>query len=160
MTLMRKHLRLLIVVADGEHARFVRPAENHALHSDSHMNAKTAHERTADLGADHPGATFHSGSSAHHALAPRHDLHDLETVKFAHLVAQRLNELASRDAFDDLVIAAPPHSLAAIREKLHVDTEARVIGTLAKDLVKVPDQELSEHFKAWVRPVHRADLLT
>ncbi len=57
----------------------------------------------------------------------------------------------------NLVIAAPPHSLAAIREKLQVGAEARVIGTLAKDLVKVPDQELSEHFKTWVRPVHRIE---
>jgi len=151
---MRKHLRLLIVIADGEHARFVRPKENHALHSEFGLNAGTTHERSSDLGTDHPGATFHTGSSAHHALAPRHDLHDLETINFAHLVARRVNELALEDAFDDLVIAAPPHSLAAIREKLHVGTEARVIGTLAKDLVKVPDQKLSEHFKTWVRPVH------
>ncbi len=152
---MRKHQNLLIVIADGEHARFVRPSENHALHSETHLNAATAYERSSDLGADHPGATFHSGSSAHHALAPRHDLHDLETVKFAHLVAQRVNELAAQDAFDDLVIAAPPHSLEAIREKLHVDTQARLIGTLPKDQIKVPDVELSEHFKTWVRPVHR-----
>ncbi len=154
---MRKHLRLLIVVADGEHARFVRPSQNHALHSESRLSAATAHERTSELGADHPGATFHTGSSAHHALAPRHDLHDLETVNFAHLVARKVNQLALEDAFDDLVIAAPPHSLAAIREKLQVGAEARVIGTLAKDLVKVPDQELSEHFKTWVRPVHRIE---
>ena len=156
---MRKHLKLLIVIADGEQARFVRPSETHALHSEAHLNAETAHERTSDLGVDHPGAAFHSGSSAHHALAPRHDLHDQKTLKFAHLVAHRVNELAAQGAFDDLVIAAPAHSLAAIREKLNVDTEARVIGTLAKDLIKVPDEALSEHFKAWVRPVHRADLL-
>jgi protein required for attachment to host cells len=68
-----------------------------------------------------------------------------------------VNDLAAQDAFDDLVIAAPPHSLAAIRDKLNVDTEIRVIGTLTKDLMKVPDLELSEHFKAWVRPVHRAE---
>jgi protein required for attachment to host cells len=133
---MRKHLRLLIVIADGEHARFVRPSENHALHSEAHMNAETAHERTSNRGDD---------------------LHDLETVRFAHLVAHRVNDLAAQDAFDDLVIAAPPHSLAAIRDKLNVDTEIRVIGALAKDLMKVPDLELSEHFKAWVRPVHRAE---
>lgn len=154
---MRKHLRLLIVVADGEHARFVRPKENHALCSEFDLNAATAHDRTSDLGTDHPGATLHTGSSVHHALVPKHDLHDLETVKFAHLVAGRINKLALEDAFDDLVIAAPPRSLAAIRDKLSVDTEIRVIGTLAKDLIKVPDLELSEHFKAWVRPVHRVE---
>jgi protein required for attachment to host cells len=133
---MRKHLRLLIVIADGEHARFVRPSENHALHSKAHMDAETAHEQKSDRGDD---------------------LHDLETVRFAHLVSHRVSDLAAQDAFDDLVIAAPPHSFAAIRDKLNVDTEIRVIGTLAKDLMTVPDLELSEHFKAWVRQVHRAE---
>lgn len=72
-------------------------------------------------------------------------------------VAQWMNELASQDSFNDLVIAAPPHSLAATSEKLKVETEARLIGTLAKDLIKVPDQELNQHFNHWVRPVHRIE---
>ncbi len=91
---MRKHLKLLIVIADGEHARFVRPQENNSLHSENTFNTETIHERTSDLGTDRPGATYHDGSSAHHALAPRHDLHDMEKEKFGHLIAYKLNNLS------------------------------------------------------------------
>lgn len=155
---MRKHLRLLIVIADGEHARFVRPRENNALHSDGRFNTKTIHERTSDLGTDRPGATYHEGSSAHHALAPRHDLHDMEKEKFGHLLAYKLNDLSFRDEFDDLAIVAPSHSLSAIHEKLDVTTNAKIIDTLAKDLMKVPDQDLWEHVLHWVRPTHRVEV--
>ncbi|OYV53618.1 MAG: hypothetical protein B7Z78_02270 [Rhodospirillales bacterium 20-60-12] len=155
---MRKHLRLLIVIADGEHARFVRPKENNGLYTESSFNPKTIHERTSDLGTDRPGATYHDGSSAHHALAPRHDLHHMEKEKFGYLIARKLNDMSFRDQFDDLAIVAPAHSLSAIRETLDVITNTKVIGTLAKDLVKVPDQDLWEHVRAWVRPTHRAEV--
>ncbi|MDR3529156.1 MAG: host attachment protein [Rhodopila sp.] len=145
----------MIVVADGEHVRFVRPAEDNALHSDTALDSVSAHKRSSDIGSDHPGAAMHTGSSAHHALAPRHDPKALEKEEFAHLVAHELNAAAARDAFDELVVVAPAHTLHAIREALDTRTEARVVGTLAKDLVNTPDSELWPHVRAWVRPVHR-----
>lgn len=152
---MHKHLKLLIVIADGEHARFVRPAENNALHTESRFNTKTIHETASDLGTDRPNATYHEGAAAQHALAPRHDPHNLEEQKFSHMVGYKLNDLSFRDAFDDLAIVAPPHSMNAIREKLDVTTNGKIIGTLEKDLVKVRDQDLWEHVRHWVRPTHR-----
>jgi len=153
---MRSHPRLLIAIADGEHARFVRPKEDNALHTENRFNTKTIKEGAAGLGTQ-PGATFHEGAAARPALAPSHDIHNLVEENFGHLVAYRLNDLNFRDAFDDLAIVAPSHSLSAIREKLDVNTNAKVIGTLAKDLVKVPDKDLWEHVRHWVGPTHRAE---
>lgn len=147
---MSQHQRQLVVIADGEHVRFVRPGEAGALHSDSAFDSPDAHKQSADLGSDRPGST------AHHGLAPRHDLHDLAKESFAHTVAIQLNEAAARGAFEELVVVAPPHTLNAIRDKLNTTTAARIVGTLAKDLVNVPDGELWPHLKEWVRPVHRA----
>jgi protein required for attachment to host cells len=145
----------LIVIADGEHVRFVRPAGDNALHSDATVDSPLMHQQSADLGSDRPGASLHTGSSAHHALAPRHDPHVLEKEKFAHSIARRLNAEAAAGAFDKLVLVAPPHVLSAIRGALDTTTEAKVIATLPKDLVKTPDSELWPHVRAWVRPVHR-----
>ena len=153
---MSAHQRLLFAIADGEHARFVRPASDNALHADSAMDSFTAHRKSADLGSDHPGASYHTGSSAHHALAPRHDLHALAKEKFAHAIADQINAAAAADAFDELVIVAPPHTLNAIRQHLDAATDARIIGTLQKDLLKIPNDELWPHVRHWVRPVHRA----
>ena len=152
---MSGQIQLLIVIADGEHVRFVRPAGDNALHSDAALDSRSAHKQSSDLGSDHPGASMHTGSSAHHALAPRHDLHDQEKEQFAHVVARQLNAAAARGEFGALVIVAPAHTLNAIRGALDTTTEERIVGTLAKDLVKTPDDALWPHVRDWVRPVHR-----
>lgn len=152
---MPSHQGVLFVIADGEHVRFVRAAEDNALHVDSAMDSVAAHRRSADLGADHPGATYHTGSSAHHGLAPRHDMHALAKEAFAHAIADQLNTAAA-GTFDELVIVAPPHTLRAIRQRLNAATDAKVVGTLSKDLLKTPTDELWPHVRQWIRPVHRA----
>jgi protein required for attachment to host cells len=152
---MPQHQKLLIVIADGEHVRFVRAGSDNALHSDAAFDSVSAHKRAVELGTDQPGAAFHSRSSAHHGFAPRHDLHDLEKEEFARLIAHQLNASASRGEFDELVIVAPAHSLRAIREELDTSTNAKIVGMLAKNLVKTPDHKLWPHVRVWVRPVHR-----
>jgi protein required for attachment to host cells len=133
----------------------VRPAEYNALRSDPTVESHEAHKRSSDLGSDHPGASLHSLSTAHHALAPRHDAHILAKEKFAHAIARQLNEAAAGGAFDELVLVAPPHILSDVRDALDTATHARIIGTLPKDLVKTPDHELWPYLRAWVRPVRR-----
>ena len=147
---MSQHQRQLVVIADGEHVRFVRPGEANALHTDTSFDSLDAHKRSADLGTDRPGST------AHHGLAPRHDPHGLAEDHFAKFVAGQLHDAAARNAFEELVIVAPAHTLNAILAALDGTTKAQIIGTLAKDLVKTPDDALWPHLKDWVRPVHRA----
>jgi protein required for attachment to host cells len=147
---MSRIRNLLIVLADGEHVRFVRPAPDNSLHSEGGLDSIAAHKRSAELGSGRPGAAFHSDSSAHHAFKPRHDPHDQEKEKFAHVIAQQLNDGTASGAFEELVVVAPPHVLNAIRGALDAATDARIVGTLSKDLVKTPDDELLPHIEAWV----------
>jgi protein required for attachment to host cells len=153
---MPKTPRILIAIADGEHARFVRPRSDNVLRTERRFDSVDAHKTSADLGSDHPGAAFHSDASVHHGLAPRHDLHELEIAKFAQLVAQQLNEISGDNAFDALVIAAPSDSLNAIHAALDAVTGAKLVGTLNKDLVKVPDDALWPHLQEWLPPAHPA----
>jgi protein required for attachment to host cells len=152
---MPKDRNLLIVIADGEHVRYVRPAEDNALHTESVIDSFEAHKQSSDLESDHSGSSYHTGSSAHHALAPRHDPHALAKEKFAHTIARQLNAREAAGLFDELVIVATTHVLEAIRAALNTAAGAKVIGTLQKDLVKTPDAELWPHVRTWARPVHR-----
>ena len=154
---MPKLSRLLIVIADGEHARFVRRNPDNALHTDAALDSISAHRRSAELGTDHPGAAFHSGSSAHHAMEPRHDPQALEKARFAQEIADQLNAAAERGEFEELIIVAPAHVLGAIRHHLDDTATSLLIGTLGKDLVKTPDAELWEHLRQWIGPEHRAE---
>jgi protein required for attachment to host cells len=145
-----------LAIADGEHARFVSADANNALHTQHSLDSISAHQESRDLGTDRPGRSFESGTTGRHAFTPRHDPHELEKAKFAHLVARQLEADAGEGKFDDLVLVAPAHVLAEIRDALDVETAARVVGTLAKDLTKVPDHELWPHVREWFPPTHRA----
>lgn len=147
--------RLLIVIADGEHARFVTPAADNALHTAGAIDSVEAHKRAADIGTDRPGAAMHTGASVQHSFTPRHDPHDLQKEGFARFIAAEICARAGRGEFDELVIVAPAHSLAEIRGHLDGDTESRIVGVAQKDLVKTPDSELWPHLREWVPPVDR-----
>lgn len=146
---------ILLAIADGEHARFVQPDEANILRTISSIDSASAHLRTRDIGADRPGRAFESGASAHHAVAPRHDLHSMEKEKFARLVAEWIDDRAMAGEFDELLLIAPPRVLQEIRDALSAASLAKLVGTIEKDLVKTPDHDLWPHVREWVSPAQR-----
>lgn len=141
-----------IVVADGEHARFVTPAPKSAFHTQRVLESPSAHQRSSDLGADRPARSIQSATGARHAITPKHDLHEMEKQKFAHQVAQEVNRASAHGEFEAVVLVAPAHTLNEIRKELDATTAAKLIGTLQKDLTGVPDHELAPHLGEWVLP--------
>ena len=153
---MPMHRKLCFVVADGGHARFLRPAPDFALHTFESMDSSTVHKKDHDLVSDRQGRSFESASPGRSGYTPRHDPHEMAKDHFTHSVARRLNEASAADEFHELVIAAPQHVLSELTDALDTTTQAKLIGSLPKDLVKTPDHALYPHLKEWVRPVHRA----
>ena len=151
----QKH-RICFVIADGGHARFVRPSADHALHTVEAIDSANLHKQDHDLVSDRPGRSFESGSSARHAYTPRHDPHEMAKERFAHVVAARVNEDFAADQFNELVLVAPPHVMSELTDALDPPVKAVLLGSLAKDLVKTPDHELLPHLKEWARPVRSA----
>ncbi|HET6195485.1 MAG TPA: host attachment protein [Acetobacteraceae bacterium] len=153
--MMARPLTLRIAVADGEHARFVEPDTDNTLRTVGSLDSVSAHLRSRDIGADRPGRAFESGTSAHHAVGQRHDLHAMEKEKFARLVGEQINAAAARDEFDELLLVAPPRALQELQDALDAVARAKLVGTLEKDLVKTPDHELWPHVREWVSPARR-----
>lgn len=153
---MPQHRKLCFVVADGGHARFLRPARDNGLHTFESLDSATVHLHTSDLVTERAGRSFESGSPTRHAYTARLDPHDEEKVRFARAVADRINIRSNEAVFDELVLVAPPHVMSEIFDVLDTATAAKVMGKLAKDLTKVPEHELSPHLKEWIGPVHRA----
>ncbi|MBN8927099.1 MAG: host attachment protein [Rhodospirillales bacterium] len=153
---MLAHRSLCIVVLDGGRARFVRPAADRALHTEERLESPTLHARTAELVGDHAGRSFESASPVRHAIEPRSEPHMAEKTRFAAAVAAKLDAAAREGAFDALVLVAPAPILADLQDALGVEATRCVVGTLPKDLVKVPDDALQPHLSEWVRPVDRA----
>lgn len=152
---MTENMRLCILIADGEHARLLRPDEDNVLHVANSFDSATAHLMSHELVSDRPGRDFESARPGSHGVVPRHDPHVMQKVKFAHFIADQLNHAAAQEAFDRLVLVAPARVLSEIDDALDLTTTAKVVGRLAKDLVKVPNHALSPHLHDWVAAPHR-----
>lgn len=154
---MVKHLKFWIVVADGEHARILVPREDGALLTQERVDSKTAHLRSSELGADAPGRVHESASATRHGVAPRTDPHEAAKARFASDLGAWLLQSSRQGAFDELLLVAPSHVLAVLRDSLDKPATDRLRGALARDLTKVPDDELQPHLAEWVRPARRVE---
>ena len=79
----------------------------------------------------------------------------MEEERFIRLIGEQVNTASGRDEFDELLLVAPPRALHELRGALDVATQAKLVGTLEKDLVKTPDHELWPHVREWVSPARR-----
>ena len=66
-----------------------------------------------------------------------------------------VNTAADAGRFAELVLVAPPDVMHILRDRLDQAARTRLVGTLMKDLVGVPDHELQPHLAQWVHPIVR-----
>lgn len=153
---MTPHPTLWIALADGEHARLVARAADNALHTAVRIDSAAAHRQTSDLVSDRAGRSHESAAPMRHPVTPRSDPHTRAQHGFAREVAAAVNAAARENRFAALVLVAPPDVLHELEAALDADARARVVGTLMKDLAKVPDHALQPHLAEWVHPIHPA----
>jgi protein required for attachment to host cells len=142
-----KPARTLIVVADGERARFLlhegigrglKPAV------DQEMARELPPER--DIVTEKPGRdSGPAGTGTRHALAHTVDHHEFAKERFAHEIAEFIQTLRTRDRFDRLVLVLPPKALGHLREALDKPSRDLLIGELAKDLTHMKESEIAGH---------------
>jgi protein required for attachment to host cells len=152
---MSKHQNLLFMIADAEHVRFVRPAADNTLHSDTALDPLSNPKASAEPGSGRTSESCQTGSSPHRERTLHHDMYALEKAKFSRAIGAKLN--AAANTFDELVIVAPLHTLVAVRQRLNAATDAKIIGTLPQDLAKTPDDELWPLLRWWIRPTRSSN---
>jgi len=122
--------RLWVVVSDGARARFFAPGyEERGLKPTG----------PGELSAALVHATV---SGVRHAIEPKHDYHKLEKRKFAHMVAEALDQAHAEHAYDQLLLVAPRRSLGELRIVLSDQVKAAIKEIITKDLVANSDEEL------------------
>jgi protein required for attachment to host cells len=73
------------------------------------------------------------------------DWHDLEEHRFTQRVAAAMEMLVRERKVNALVVAAPPRTLAELRNSFHADVKSRIIAEIDKDLTKHPVGEIEKH---------------
>lgn len=144
---MTKPLETQFIIADGAHARWVRRAEGGADFTTVHE----IHDEPRAHG-EQLGVAFESAAGRRSGIEEKDSAAHAHQAKFAERVAREIKAQAGSGGIERLAIVAPPRTLAEIRRHLPPDILELLVGTLDKDLVKVPDHELAH----WLRPLEMA----
>src|SRR5260370_15193159 len=104
---------------------------------------------THDQGSDKPGRLF-AGANARDGRSALEatDWHELEEHRFARMVAEALEKLVRERKVKAVVIAAPPRTLAELRQALHSDVKARIMAEVHKDFTNTPRHHIAKHLAA------------
>jgi protein required for attachment to host cells len=137
-----------ILIADGARARiFVNEGPGKGLKPAISKEFATENLPTREVIADRPGSNA-SGGAARHGYAPKVDWHQFEKQRFAASMAAILNKEAKRQAFERLVLVAPPEPLGGLRAKLDSATRGCVVKEIGKDLTNLTEHELPKRLEA------------
>ncbi|MFZ4541271.1 MAG: host attachment protein [Rickettsiales bacterium] len=160
-----KHAVTWILVADGKQAQVYTKAtiEHHVPMGGRGRRCPVEEVQVAELvplllrplvaesadiyqmGRNQTGMVFESGSSARHMGEPHVDARIEVKQHFAQRIADLLNRAKMGDAFDQLVLVAPPKMLGEIKARLEPSIGAKVSATLAKELTHLDTRALTEH---------------
>ena len=132
-----------VLVGDGRKALVLRNEGDAAF-----PNLRTAdvlkaehNPSTAQAGSDKPGRTI-DHLSGRRAGVEQTDWHEIAEHKFAQHIASVLEARRSAGDFNELVVVAPPKTLAELRHSFSDLLRKNVVAELDKDLTKHPVHEI------------------
>jgi protein required for attachment to host cells len=139
----------LVFVGDGRKALFLRNAGD-----DKFPNFKSErvfideNPPSHEQGSDRPGRAFkRAGTNLRSGVADT-DWHELEQHRFVRRVAAAMEQLVRERKANELVVVAPPRTLADLRSAFHADVKSRIIAEIDKDLTKHPIHEIEKYLVA------------
>jgi len=136
-----------VLIADGEKALFLR---NDLDGEDLDLNVVRIEEQEnpsdLDQSANRPGR-LHDTAEGHVSAVDDTDWHELAKERFADELADILYKLAHRQAFEHIVLVAPPKILGELRHKMHKEVAARVIAEIDKDLTNHPIDKIEKRIQ-------------
>lgn len=134
----------LVVVADGAKALLLAdsgiPPEPKLTVVETVVEP---HESTTAQGTERPGRVHESAGVSRSAVEGT-DLHTEAETAFLKRLAGRLDALVSAGEVRRLLLVAPPKALGTLREALG-SARSHVDGEMAKDLVKLPVDQIARH---------------
>ncbi len=137
-----------VMVGDGRKALFLRnDGDAIAPHLKTEQVLTDDNPPTREQGADRPGRAISSADGRRSAVGQT-DWHDLEERRFARTIAETLEKLARDKSIPGFIIAAPPRTLAELRQSFNAEVKERIIAELDKDLTGIPVEEIKKHLLA------------
>lgn len=138
----------VVLVADGRKSLFFRnegdgDVLNLSVEDKVVQHNPAHHEQASDLAGQSMKTKDGRGGSMEEV-----DFHQQEEDRFAAETAETLRARALDGDFEALVVVAPPRTLGELRKHYHKEVEKRLVGEVAKDLVKMPVDEIERIIRA------------
>lgn len=134
-----------VFVGDGRKALFLR---NDGDEKFPHLKTERVflgqNPPTREQGTDQPGRAFARAGTNRRSAMEEVDWHEIEEQRFAREVAAALERIVRERKVSALVIAAPPRTLAELRQAFHADVKSRIIAEVDKDFTKHPVFEIEK----------------
>lgn len=130
----------LVIVADGRKALFLRnqgDAGRIDLRTAAHRERDDRMDRDIKTGpAGRAGRP--AGAGAFRDTMEEPDFHQQEEDRFARDLAERVNAMALRGDFEQLVVIAPARTMGELRPLWHKEAAARLAGEHVKEMTDRP----------------------
>jgi protein required for attachment to host cells len=134
-----------IVVADSAHARiYATDGIGKELAVVPGGTLDSPNLKGSEIVSDRPGRSFDSEGQGRHAMESEEDPRRHENLEFVREVAKLLEDRAKRNAYDRLVLVAPPRTLGDLRDALDKNAKSRIAAEIDKDLIAFPAEEIRE----------------
>ncbi len=132
------HHRALVLIADGKRYLLLR---NVGTLTEPELayegGAEQSNPATSEQGSDRPGRAYASVGARRSAVAQT-DFHQLEEDRFAGEIAAHMGRLAGAGDYAELIVVAPPRTLAELRRCFARPVTDRIVAEMANDLTKHP----------------------
>lgn len=148
-----------VVLADGARARIVESegpgSEVRPVYEEEDVRARLP---AREINTDKHGRGFDSGGRGDAAAHGRHayetsiDPQRKEQADFIRGLAEILDEGAQKNAYDRLVLIAPPKALGDLRASISKTVSGKVSEEVAKDLVATPLHALADRLRDVLKP--------
>ena len=135
--------RTWIVVADGAHARILLNegrAKGVAAVPGGHFEQENL--ASSEIASSRPGRVYESNGLQRHSVGFRSDPHEQRELEFLSRLTGHLETSRARDAFDYLIIVAPPKALGHLRKELTPALHARLKAEFSHDYAHQTNAEL------------------
>jgi protein required for attachment to host cells len=149
---MTQKKRVWVLIADGVHARIymvksVRPLRVEALSSGAFHGQGEARPHHARAAA---GAVFQEGGGPRHVVERHQNPHRLDKEIFVEHLGDFINEAASEQRFDELIIVAPNHALSDLRRVLNLPVQEKIKVEVDGEWANLGQADLERHLAEYL----------
>lgn len=140
--------RIWYLVLNSNRARILRGLPKPHEAAPSELSLQSRHHHLRDHLEDRPARSFSSASPGRRAgVEPGSDPVREDTMKFLRDVQEFLVVERTANAFDGLIVVAPPETLGLWRDVLAEPLQSAIRAEVAKNLVRQSAHELIESLR-------------